>query len=90
LYDGSDGCRPDRYNIPGDLELDNLELAQLIASHLAKPLRYRLVDHHTSRPGHDRRYALDGSKITELGWTPPVPLEKALRKVIDWRQLPAG
>jgi dTDP-glucose 4,6-dehydratase len=90
LYDGSEGCRPDRFNIPGDMELDNLELAEMIAGFLGKPLHYKLVDHHTSRPGHDRRYALDGKKMADMGWAHPVPLTVALKNVVEWKQLPAA
>jgi len=76
--------RPDRYNIVGEREVDNLQLAQIVADILDKPLRYELVDFHSARPGHDRRYALDGRKIEELGWRPPVPLERALERTIRW------
>lgn len=42
------------------------------------------VDYHTARPGHDKRYALDGSKMKQLGWAPPVDLEKSLKKTVSW------
>jgi len=43
------------------------------------------VDFHSSRPGHDLRYALDGAKITdETGWVPPVPLAESIRTVVRW------
>jgi dTDP-glucose 4,6-dehydratase len=82
IYPGAD--RPDRYNVAGDQEIDNLELARKVAAFLGKPLRYELVDFHATRPGHDKRYALDGSKLAALGWTPPVALEASLKKYIDW------
>ena len=49
-----------------------------------KALNYEIVDFHTSRPGHDLRYALDGSKIAGLGWQAPVSLIDSLKKTIDW------
>lgn len=83
MWDGNMG-RPDRYNVVGDTEIDNLELARLIAELLGKPLHYELVDFHSARPGHDRRYALDGSKLRELGWQPPVAFRESLERTIAW------
>jgi dTDP-glucose 4,6-dehydratase len=74
----------DKYNIVGERELDNLTLAQMIAKVLGKPLEYRLVDFHSSRPGHDLRYALDGSKMATLGWRIPVPIEASIEKTVRW------
>jgi dTDP-glucose 4,6-dehydratase len=76
--------RPDRYNVVGEREIDNLSLAQMIAAIMGKPLKYELVDFHTTRPGHDRRYALDGSKIAAVGWTAPFSIERSLKQYIDW------
>lgn len=75
---------PDRYNVVGEIELDNLKLAQMIASILDKPLKYQLVDFHAARPGHDRRYALDGNKISHLGWKQPKNFEESLKSTIEW------
>lgn len=74
----------DKYNIAGEQEVTNLDLATFIADHLSKPLSYELVDFHSSRPGHDLRYALDNTKLTATGWKPPVGFESSLRKTIDW------
>lgn len=76
--------RPFRANVVGELELTNLELAQIVAKEVGKPLVYDLVDAHTSRPGHDLRYALDGSKMRDLGWEPPVPLVESIRSTVRW------
>ena len=76
--------KPDRFNIVGEMELNNLEMAQMIADIIGKPLKYVFKDFHSCRSGHDRRYALDGSKMKELGWNPPVPLKKSLEKVVEW------
>lgn len=78
--------QPDQYNIVGELEYDNLEFAKLIADIMGKELQYKLVDFHAARPGHDRRYALDGSKLRELGWQSPMSLRGSLKSVIEWTQ----
>jgi dTDP-glucose 4,6-dehydratase len=75
---------PENFNIVGEKELDNLSLAKMIAKFMGKQLRYKLIDFHQARPGHDRRYALDGSKIEALGWKPPVALEESIRKIVIW------
>jgi dTDP-glucose 4,6-dehydratase len=74
----------DKYNIVGEKELNNLEIAQLVAEALNLPLRYELVDFHSSRPGHDMRYALDGSKLAALGWKPPLAIEATIAKTVKW------
>lgn len=74
----------DKFNIVGEKELDNLQVAQLIAGFVGKELKYEMLDFHSARPGHDLRYALDGSKMAELGWTPAVSLEDSLKRVTDW------
>jgi len=74
----------DKYNIVGEKEVTNLELAQLIADIMGLPLRYKLVDFHSSRPGHDLRYALDGTKMKILGWELPVDFEDSLEKTVKW------
>jgi len=43
-----------------------------------------MVDHHSSRPGHDLRYGLSGEKLKGMGWTPPVSFEESLEKTIRW------
>lgn len=78
--------RPDRYNIGGDLQLDNLELAQKIAKTMGKELDYELIDSHTTRPGHDPHYGLDNTKITDLGWISPKSFDESLATTIQWQQ----
>lgn len=75
---------PDRYNIVGEIELNNLEFAQMVARLMNKPLNYEFQDFHHSRPGHDRRYALDGSKLRSLGWKEPMGFEDSLKTTIEW------
>jgi len=72
-----------KFNIVGSTELDNLELAQYIASVQGKSLNYEMVDFHSSRPGHDLRYALDGSKMKNMGWIPQ-PVNARLAEVVSW------
>src|SRR6267378_5248692 len=71
------------YNIGGlDLE-QNLTLVQRILNLTGKP--ESLVSYVQDRPGHDRRYALNCSKMeTELGWRPTINLDDGLRRAIDW------
>lgn len=76
--------KPERFHIVGEREVNNLEMALMIADAVGKPLNYRLEDFHSSRPGHDLRYALDGKKITDTGWTLPIPLEESIRRTVDW------
>jgi dTDP-glucose 4,6-dehydratase len=73
-----------RYNIVGEREVDNLELATLVALFAGKTLDYELVDFHSSRPGHDLRYALDGSKLAAAGWVAPIPFEDSLKRTVEW------
>lgn len=77
--------RPSRFHIVGEREVDNLEMARTLAdlAGVAEP-RLDLVDFHSSRPGHDLRYALDGSKLAAAGWVAPLPLEESLRRTVDW------
>lgn len=78
------GTVPPRFHIVGEREVDNLEMAQLIADAAGLPLKYRLEDFHSSRPGHDLRYALDGGKIEKFGWVAPVPLEASIKSTVEW------
>ncbi len=78
--------KPDRYNIVGDKQLSNLELAQTIAKLMGKELKYELVDFHSTRPGHDPHYGLDGTKLAKLGWKSPVSFEDSLKSVIEWQK----
>lgn len=73
------------YNIVGERETSNLELAQWVAEHLDTELRYEMVDFHSSRPGHDTRYALDGTKMRdEFGWKPSQPIRHRVGEIVDW------
>jgi len=79
-----DRCWGEKYNIVGEKEVDNLEMATLIAEVLDEDLNYQLVDFHSSRPGHDLRYALSGEKLKSMGIRYPVSFEDSLTKTIQW------
>lgn len=74
----------DKYNIVGEREVSNLEVAQMIAQLLHKPLKYKMVDFHSSRPGHDLRYALDGEKLRNMGWNVEDTFEKGLKETVEY------
>ena len=78
------GAKCPKFNIVGSEELNNLQLAQIIAEAQDKELEYELVDFHSSRPGHDLRYALDGDKMKELGWEPVKSVRDRIAEVTKW------
>ena len=77
------GAKCQKFNIVGKDEIDNLQLAQFIAKTQNKKLKYEMIDFHSQRPGHDLRYALDGSKMANMGWTPKSAFER-LEQTIKW------
>ena len=74
----------EKYNVVGEKEVDNLEVAKLIADIIGKPLKYEMVDFHSDRPGHDLRYSLSGEKMKSMGWELPVNFEESFRNTIKW------
>jgi dTDP-glucose 4,6-dehydratase len=78
------GENRDKYNIVGEKEVSNLDMAKFIAEVLGKPLNYEMVDFHSSRPGHDLRYGLDGTKLKDMGFNYPKSFEESLTKTIQW------
>ncbi len=71
------------YNIGGCNEMANLELVRLLVDHLGKSRD--LITFVSDRPGHDRRYAIDATKImSELDWAPSVTFEQGLGATVDW------
>lgn len=76
--------KPTQFNIVGEREVSNSELAHMVANFAGKDLTYKLVDFHSSRPGHDLRYALDGSRLRAAGWSQPLPFGKSLEKTVKW------
>jgi dTDP-glucose 4,6-dehydratase len=79
LIEGRPG---ETYNIGGGNEVPNIELTRRILSLLGKP--ETLITPVADRPGHDRRYSLDCSKLKRLGWTPSVPFEDGLAQTVAW------
>ncbi|NLI71644.1 MAG: dTDP-glucose 4,6-dehydratase [Bacteroidales bacterium] len=80
LHEGRDG---EVYNIGGNNEIANIEIVKLIINALGKS--EDLITYVKDRPGHDRRYAIDNTKITtELGWKPSYTFEEGIRETINW------
>jgi dTDP-glucose 4,6-dehydratase len=71
------------YNIGASNEMQNIKIIKLILEYLNKP--EDLIEYVKDRPGHDRRYAIDSSKIKdELGWKPDFSFQEAIKQTIDW------
>lgn len=71
------------YNVGGNSEKANLEIVRLILKELGKP--ESLIAYVKDRPGHDRRYAIDNTKIrTQLGWKPKYTFETGIQETIQW------
>lgn len=86
-----EGKNGETYNIGGFNEWQNIELIKLLCVQMDEKLgrtsgtSAQLITYIKDRPGHDRRYAIDASKINkELGWKPSVTFEEGLSKTIDW------
>lgn len=78
------GAKCPKFNLVGKQEVDNFQLAQYIADALGEKLYYEFVDFHSSRPGHDLRYALSGEYMKSLGWEPRVELTERITQVAAW------
>jgi dTDP-glucose 4,6-dehydratase len=74
--------RPGKWHIAGDREITNEDLARIIGSILGKEVKLSLQDFHSSRPGHDLRYALDSSLLYAAGWAPPTDFENSLQRSV--------
>jgi len=87
-----DGKRGETYNIGGDTEMENIRIVEMVCDFLDElPVpksdnpRRELIEFVKDRPGHDRRYAIDFTKLTrELGWMPEESLETGVRKTMQW------
>jgi dTDP-glucose 4,6-dehydratase len=85
------GKNGDTYNIGGFNEWKNIDLVKLLCQQMDQKLgnatgtSEQLITYVKDRPGHDRRYAIDATKINkELGWKPSVTFEEGLQQTIDW------
>ncbi|MBA3235391.1 MAG: dTDP-glucose 4,6-dehydratase, partial [Chloroflexi bacterium] len=76
------GTTGETYNIAGSTERTNRDVVALLLAHLGKP--WSLVREVADRPGHDRRYAMDGTKLAALGWQPTTTFEDGLAATVDW------
>jgi len=76
------GRAGEAYNIPGSAEMTNRDVVAALLDRLGKP--WSLVRSVPDRPGHDRRYALDGSKLAALGWQNRTAFADGLAATIDW------
>ncbi len=78
------------YNVGGRCEHTNADIVRILLARLRDRLGdsgigEHLIDHVADRPGHDRRYAIDASKLTaELGWQPATPFAEGIRMTVDW------
>jgi dTDP-glucose 4,6-dehydratase len=79
LREGKPG---EAYNLGGENERHNVDVIKQMLGILGKP--ESLIQHVEDRPGHDRRYALDNTKIRELGWQPGQSFEEALERTVRW------
>jgi len=84
LFILNNGHVGDKYNIVGETEMNALEMAQHIAAIMDKPFEYELSDYHSSRPGHDMRYALNGEKVLRMGYVYPKTFMQSLEKTVQW------
>jgi len=77
------GIEGETFNIGAQHELDVLTITDTILRLLGKPRT--LIRHVEDRPGHDRRYAVDSSKLTRVtGWKPQIPFEEGIRQTVNW------
>jgi len=70
------------YNIGADNQHTNIEITRIILDHLGKS--HDLIRYVTDRPGHDRRYAIDSSRLRALGWAPQKEFMQGIRETVDW------
>ncbi len=77
------GVKGEHYNIVGVDELTNEDVVRTINKLLGTEPMIEYVDFHKTRPGHDRRYAIDGTKMKEMGWEPKITFEEGIKKVIE-------
>ena len=76
------GASGETYNVAGGTELTNRATVERLLEQLGKP--WSLVRQVEDRPGHDRRYAMDGSRLAALGWSPVVSFDEGLATTVDW------
>lgn len=77
------GIAGEHYNIVGDTKLKNEEMVMKISEIMNKTPKLEYIDFHKTRPGHDRRYALSGEKLKNMGWKPPLSFDESLIKTVN-------
>lgn len=80
--DGSDS--KGKYNISGERDVSNLDLAKFVAHTLEKELQYEMVSFCPERPKHDMRYAVSNDALVALGWKPEVSFEEGMKRTIQY------
>jgi len=80
--DGTDSVG--KYNISGEQEVSNLDLAKMVAHMLGRELNYEMVSFCPERPKHDMRYAITNDALTATGWSPEVTFEEGIRRTIEY------
>jgi dTDP-glucose 4,6-dehydratase len=88
LYVLEHGAPGEVYNVSAGEEQMNLSMAEWILDALGKS--HQLIRYVEDRPGHDRRYSLNASKLRGLGWQPSIPLEQGLSSTVDWYRSQRG
>jgi dTDP-glucose 4,6-dehydratase len=78
-----------KVHIVGDIEMDNLQMFKLVSKYMGKDSvvegkDFCYLDFHSTRPGHDSRYAMSGHKLAKLGWVAPVGFEESIKRVVEW------
>ena len=76
------GVAGEVYNIPGSLEVPNRDIVRRLLAELDKP--WSLVRTVEDRPGHDRRYAMDGAKLAALGWQNRIGFDEGIASTVAW------
>lgn len=84
LFLNVNGVNGDKYNLVGEEELSNVEVVRTIKNILNLPVRYEVVDTTKQRPGHDKRYSLDGTKLKTMGFIYPKTFYQSFEKTIKW------
>jgi dTDP-glucose 4,6-dehydratase len=82
LYGESE--KPAKFHVVGDKETTNLELVEIISKSMGEVFDYEIIDIDSVRPGYGLRYSLDGEKLINTGWKPPISFEESLDRTIKW------
>jgi dTDP-glucose 4,6-dehydratase len=80
----SNGVKHEKYNVLEEREITNLELVNLIAACLDLPFKCKMVDFHSSRPGHDLRYSMVDTKLSAMGFQYSSSFEQDLQKTVEY------